>query len=140
AGLEQDVAILGRYPPAQQQACAEGLAISRQRDAATTPEIARYGSLGRHLHRTGWIGQRREPARQVGTIGADLDAECTLPRRRQAIRRSDDLPDTLRQAEPLEPGGSEQDRVELAGIELREARIDVATQRLHPQAGMQGPD
>ena len=77
--------------------------------------------------------QRRKRGLHVGTIGANLDAQRALPGGRQRFFRCDGRTDALGQPQALEPGGSQDDGGVVTTVELAQARVQIATQRLNDQ-------
>jgi hypothetical protein len=66
--------------------------------------------------------QRSQHGRHVSAAAADLDAERPLAGGGNAVLDRQQAPDALAEAEPLEPGGGQQDGVELALVEFLQAR------------------
>jgi hypothetical protein len=63
-------------------------------------------------------------------IGADLDRDRALARSRREELRVDALGDERAEAEPVEPGAGQDQRIGLARIEPAQARVDIAMQRV----------
>ena len=66
-----------------------------------------------------------------GIAGANFDTERTLPSGRTHHVRRDELPDELRPAQAVEPGGGEDDGVVLAFFKFSQASVHVAAQRMN---------
>jgi hypothetical protein len=81
------------------------------------------------------VVQRRQDRHQVDAVVAfgDFDRHRALPGGRQADVRLQHRADALRQAEALEAGGGQDDGRVVAAIELAQAGIEVAAQRLDDQ-------
>jgi hypothetical protein len=77
-------------------------------------------------------GQRRATAR---VVGAALDADHALANGRQRQLEVELLGHVVRDAEALQSGAGQQDRVEFAFVEPAQARVDVAAQQLEAQVG-----
>ena len=89
-----------------------------------------------HRLRGGRVVQRRQHGAQVDAVaaaGQDLDRHRALPGGRQAVLGFEQRADALRQAEALQAGGGQDDGRVLAAIELAQAGIEVAAQRLDDQ-------
>ena len=83
--------------------------------------------------------ERREQVDQIVPVGPHLDAERALPRGRQHRVDIERNPDPVLEPEPLEPGRGQHDRVVQALVELAQAGVEVATQRLDSQIRPQRP-
>ncbi len=60
--------------------------------------------------------------------GAAFDAHCALPAGWQAVLDADGRGDAVFETQADQAGGGEDDRVIFAGIQLGQARVDVAAQ------------
>ena len=79
--------------------------------------------------------QRAEHVAQRLRCGAHLETECALTRTRQHGVGLEQRADAGREAQPLQAGGGEHDRVVLPFVELAQPRVEVAAQRLDLQVG-----
>ena len=89
------------------------------------------------IHPVGGIGmvQRRQQGMDLAVGGAALDPHGALAASRQAVFGADRGTDATLEAETNQPGGSQDDRVVLAGIQLGQTGINVATEELDFQVG-----
>ena len=80
--------------------------------------------------------QRRQQRDQVDAADAvgNLDRQRALPRRRQTAVGIEQRADAVFQPQPLQAGGGQDDGGVFAAIELAEARVEVAAQRLDHQS------
>ena len=79
--------------------------------------------------------QRRQRSQQIVPVPHHLDCQRTLPGCRQHLVRIKSHPDALFQSQALEPSGSQDNAVKSAFIELAQASIQIATQRLNADIG-----
>src|SRR5581483_5059403 len=102
--------------------------VTRDRHVARTAEPRIHRSLGRQARRHANRVQRREQRARRRIVVAALDADDALPDRRHELIDLEARADALAEAEPIEAGAGEQDRIELAFVELAQTRADVAAQ------------
>ena len=105
--------------------------VGSERHAAAATESTRHGTLGLHREPGGAMGQQRQLRAQRMRVAAHFDAERALPGARQHPLRLEARTNALRQTETHQPGGREHDGVVAAVVELAQACIEVAAQRLH---------
>src|SRR3569832_729065 len=109
-------------------------AVGRTHEAAEMQRLAverrvtRDGHLAAAFEAVIHRALRRDAGEGVGVIAAAFDADRALTDRRQAHARVEIGGDAPLEAEALQTRGGEDHGVEIAGIELGEARIDVAAQ------------
>ena len=77
--------------------------------------------------------RRRAPAcsarRHGSSSASDFDRDDALARRRNALARRNHRRDAIAEAEPVQAGGGEHQRVVFSRIELAQPRVDVAADR-----------
>jgi len=76
--------------------------------------------------------ERGDQGFDLRVIAAAFDPERPLADRRQAQFGIEGAGDPLLEPEPLEPGHRQYDRIELTGVEFREAGVHVAAQLADP--------
>ena len=109
---------------------------SGKRQRATAAEHAAHGTLGAYAGRGRCIGKRCEQRNHFSARGETFDAQRALPRCRQHLLGLEPRRDARMEPQPRQAGGGEHDGVVLPPVELRQARVDVAAQQAHLQAGM----
>ncbi len=72
---------------------------------------------------------------RLRVVGAHLDRERALARRRRDRVERQDLVDAVRPAEPREPGDGEDEGVGLAVVQAPEPRVHVAVERVQDEVG-----
>ena len=82
--------------------------------------------------------ERFEQLLQIGTPGRNFDGHCALPGCWQAVFRLDDGAYARGHAQTLEAGGGQNDGRVFAKVQLAQARIKVAAQRLDHQFRVTG--
>jgi hypothetical protein len=75
------------------------------------------------------VERQRERATQFQVAGPALDGQRTLGGRGQHLQRVEQLGGLVDAPQPAQPGRSHDHRVELAGPDLADPRVDVAPDR-----------
>ena len=101
-----------------------------QRRLAVAPQLARYGAFCRRNARCLGIIQEGQGLAHIVTIGPDLDTQHALPRCRQHLVQRQVLANAVRQPQTGQSRGGQDDGVILTGIQLAQAGVEVAPQRL----------
>ncbi len=112
-------------------------AVGRERHGAAATQGTAHGALGCHAEPGGLVGERRHRLQQVVAFGAHLQAQCALAGGRQHLVGLEQGTDAAFQTQALEARGREHDGVVLAFVELAQAGIEVAAQRLDVEVGAQ---
>ena len=105
----------------------------------TSAQRARERTLRGGRKRGAAVRQRSKRPLDVQSIRAALDGERALSWRRQRFVRIDQRTNARGEAEPLQSGGREDDRVVASLVELAQARVHVAAQRFDANTGMPLP-
>src|SRR5690606_26140555 len=95
--------------------------------------------LGTYAQSSVGIVERCDELVAARVVDAALDADGALAHRRNERRRIEFGANAPGHVEPLQAGGGEDQRVEVAGIEPCQARVDVAAQVVHLERGIQVP-
>src|SRR2546426_9340052 len=107
--------------------------MRRERGVAVAADGEEEGALGRHRRRRRTVLHRGQERARGGGIGPALEGERALPHRRQELLRRERMRRRLGDAETLEAGGREDERVNGALAPAAEPRVDVAAERRHGQ-------
>ena len=109
------------------------------RGRAAALERGEHGPLGRRP-RPGWRGSSSaaSAARRASVVGAALDGEGALAGRGQHLQRVEHLGDLLQPADARQAGAGQHHGVELAGADLADPGVDVATNADHVQTEAEG--
>ena len=129
--------LLGRD---DERAEAEALSLSLreggERRLAVRAERLEHAALGVHAPRRVLVGERGETRCLVSASAMrDSMPSAPLPDRGARPRARKHLGGPRLEPEPHEAGAREDDRVELARVDLAEARVDVAADREDPRSG-----
>ena len=89
--------------------------------------------FGRHAQPGVAVGQRRQQSTEVLAAAADFNAQGPLPGGRQHLFGVENVADAGRHLQPLEASGRQHDAGVLALVELAQAGVEVAAQRLDLQ-------
>jgi hypothetical protein len=108
-------------------------AVGSDRNLAAALQVARQGALGADATCGVGIVERRKQRGDARIAGAIFDRDRALRGGRQPFRWFQPAADTAGFAESVESGAGEDDRVVVAGVELVQARADVAAQVEHCQ-------
>jgi tetratricopeptide (TPR) repeat protein len=131
-------AIQGRHLGAQRQDAADPGGVGADRDRAAAVKLGEQSPF----RPDGGVGVRVairvEHLQQFPVAGADLDGQRALAGRRREQRRVEQLGDRVVQAQPPQPGGSQDHRVQ-PGLDLRQPGRDVAPDRHDLDIGAQRP-
>ena len=98
------------------------------------PSAATTRAFGRERSPAARIVNRRERRPRLFVVGADLNGNDTLTGGRNALVDWDRRRDAIAEAEPAQAGAGEHQRVELAGVELAQTRVDIAANRRERRA------
>ena len=109
-------------------------------DLAATFEAGVHGAFGAHPGGGLGVIERRQQGQQLGIVGTAFDAQRALAAGRQADFGRQFVGDARIQPQPAQPGSGEDDRVEVAGIELAQPGLDVAAQAEHLEIGARFAD
>ncbi|EWS54435.1 hypothetical protein X551_02751 [Methylibium sp. T29] len=116
--------------------------MRRQRHAAAAAQCTRDRALRMHRQPARLVRQRPQggPQRRMalGRIGPQLDAERPLARGGDHRVGLEHAADALGQTQALQADSSQHDGVVLAFVELAQAGVEVAAQRLDAQVGPAG--
>ena len=111
--------------------------ISRQGHAATAAQRPRHRALGLHRQRRGFIDKLGQTCAQRRGVGAHLQTQRALARAWQHVRHRKRGAYAFAQAQAFQAGGCQHDGVKRTVVELAQAGVKVAAQRLDAQIGPQ---
>ena len=120
--------------PSSPSATSASAPIGAEQPPSRVASTARSASTVARVARVVEGGQRGDEV----VVGAALDRERALAGRGQHLQRVEHLGDLLEPADPGQPGAGEQHRVVLAGADLADPGVDVATDARHVQTEAEG--
>src|SRR5690606_9817433 len=127
-----------RHQSIDSQRIALDLRVSGQRHLARTAPHPRAPALGSRTRCRVGASERLEPLCQFGTRFENFYAQRPLPSSRQTDVGTEQTADTFAQPQAAQTCRRQNDGVVFAPVELAQAGVEIATQRLDPQLRVLG--